>query len=140
MSLTVRVDISVNGFPLRPPVSFLCSLFKVSGLATVVFVTMIPSIPPWTQTQIINYLIINYHCRSHGGLSANGKKKKCIKKQLLLPIYCVSLLKTQQQKQTFSLVTTAAMSSLSSSVRSGAIFTNKGCCAFSGKELRTSNT
>lgn len=46
MSLTVRVDISVNGFPLRPPVSFLCSLFKVSGLATVVFVTMIPSTPP----------------------------------------------------------------------------------------------
>ena len=46
MSLTVRVDISVSGFPLRPPVSFLCLLFKVSGLATVVFVTMMPSTPP----------------------------------------------------------------------------------------------
>ena len=56
MSLTVRVDISVNGFPLRPPVSFLCSLFKVSGLATVVFVTMMPSTPPWKQAQIINIL------------------------------------------------------------------------------------
>ena len=46
MSLTVRVARFVSGFPLSPPVSFLFVLFKVSGLETVVFVTMRPSTPP----------------------------------------------------------------------------------------------
>ena len=46
MSLTVLVESSVKGFPLKPPVSILFVLFKVSGLVIVVLVTMIPSTPP----------------------------------------------------------------------------------------------
>jgi hypothetical protein len=67
MSRIVLVATSFNGDPLSPPVSTFCWLCSDDGRATVVLVTIKPSIPDCNE---INWLF-------HIGQSKRSQEKKC---------------------------------------------------------------
>ena len=116
MSLTVSVASCFSGSPLRPPLSFECRLFSVSGRVTVVLDTIRPSTPPYnTQLQT--------QC-THTSISYS------LKVGTPHTYDCCVFISVSSNTAFFILTpgvaTTAAISILSCSVKSGAIFTSRG--------------